>query len=362
MTSAVRRLAGLPAALRNRETRSAADEDALAARVGLIPEGVPLLPSGEVPGADVLRGAGEWLFEGTTPNRAGAQMSGDLRLSERALGKWQFALEARKAWLRKAGADYLFLVAPATHAVRPEFLPETMVLSDERPVNQLLERLVAERSPVRPIYPLKELRDAEWQTHTNHDSRWNAHGAFVAYRVMMEELAARHDVRVLERDDMGFGWREAIGDLGYRVHPDVRRPMLVGRPWPQSGWLAEDNCVAGEGRRLVTRCNWVPDTTCLVLGDWSAYRLLMPLADSFRRMVFAHVTTLDHELVEQERPDVVISVIEEARLTEVPVDIGAPSAAYMAAGKISARCEPMPTLAPLWDQTEPAGDFASSTG
>jgi hypothetical protein len=133
--------------------------------------------------------------------------------------------------------------------------------------------------------------------------------------------------------------------------------MLVGRPWPQSGWLAEDNCVAGEGRRLVTRCKWVPETTCLVLGDWSAYRLLVPLADSFRRMVFAHVTTLDHELVEQERPDVVISVIEEARLTEVPVDIGAPSAAYMAAGKISARCKPMPTLAPLWNQTEPAGDY-----
>ena len=333
---------------------AAADEDALAARVALVPEGVPLPPSGEVPGADVLRGAQEWLFEGATPNRAGAQLSGDVRLSERALGRWQFVLEARKAWLRKAGADYVFLVAPATHAVYPEFLPATMVLSHRRPVSQLRERLAAEWSPLHAIYPLRELLEAEWPTHTSHDSRWNAHGAFVAYRLVMEEVAARHDVRVLDIDDMEFVWREALGDLGYRVHPEVRRPSLIGRPWPQSGSLAEDNCVAGEGRRLVTRCDRAPDTSCLVLGDWSAYQMLVPLAESFRRMVFAHVTTLDHELVEEERPDVVISVLDEARLTEVPVDIEAPSAAYMAAGKISAGCKPMPTLAPLWNQAEPA--------
>ena len=340
--------------------RGSADVDVLAARVALVPEGVPLPPSGEVPGADVLRGAGDWLFEGATPNRASAQVSGDVRLSERALGRWQFALEARKAWLRKAGAEYVCLIAPATHAVHPEFLPPTMVLSHERPVKQLLEHLAAERSPVCPLYPLREFHESEWATHTSHDSRWNAHGAFVAYRLVMEEVAARHDVRVLDRDDMGFAWREALGDLGYRVHPEVRRLSLVGRPWPQSGWLAEDNCVAGEGRRLVTRCSWVPDTTCVVLGDWSAYQMLVPLGDSFRRMVFAHVTTLDHELVEQERPDVVISVLDEARLTDVPVDIEAPSAAHMAAAKIHAGRRPMPTLAPLWNQTEPAGDFSSS--
>ena len=64
---------------------------------------------------------------------------------------------------------------------------------------------------------------------------------------------------------------------------------------------------------LITRCDAAPATTCVVFGDWSSYRMLTYLSESFSRMVFVHLGTLDHELVEAERPDVVLDLVDESR-------------------------------------------------
>ena len=99
---------------------------------------------------------------------------------------------------------------------------------------------------------------------------------------------------------------------------------------------------------LVTECKAAPPTTCLVFGDRSSYRMLPYLSESFGRLVFAHLHTLDHALVEAERPDVVIGLADETALIDIPADVEAPGAAELAAHKLAAGAELMPELAPLW--------------
>ena len=75
---------------------------------------------------------------------------------------------------------------------------------------------------------------------------------------------------------------------------------------------------------------------CIFFGDWSAYRMLTFLSESFRQMTFVHLRTLDHELVETERPDVVISLADETGLIDLPADVEAPRARELAERKLSA--------------------------
>jgi hypothetical protein len=314
--------------------------DVLAAQ---LPEGVRLQP-----GDDVLLGEGDWLFERDAGRRVLAQMRGDLMLARKAALRWVFVLESRIAWLGERGIAYVFGVAPCKAAVLADNLPLGVVLSPRRPIVQLLHRITEDESFAEVVYPLNELvaESPARTTFSTHDSRWNANGAFVGYRALMDAIPPALDVRRLEREDIGFDLRPAHGDLGQ----SEKRTALIGRPHPRTASLVSDNRVEGEGRMLVTQCDEAPPASCLFFGDWSAYRMLTYLSESFRRMVFAHLHTLDHELVEAERPDVVISLVDEAALIDLPADVEAPRAGEQAARKLSAGAELMPELAPLWGQ------------
>ena len=312
------------------------------------------LPEGMRRGSDddVLPGKGDWLFERDGGRRVLAQMRGDLLLARKAALRWVFVLESRKAWLGDRGIPYVFGVAPCKSAVLAEHMPQGVVVFPRRPIAQLLHRIAEDGSFAEVVYPLDELRaeTAHRVTFSTHDSRWNANGAFVGYRRLLDRIPRSLDVRRLARGDVRFDTRPAQGDLGHRLAPPGMRSSVIGMPHPRAARLVSDNRVEGEGRMLVTRCDPAPPTTCLFLGDRSAYRMLTYLSESFRRMVFAHLHTLDHELVEAEQPDVVISLADESSLIDLPADVEAPRARELAARKLSAGQEPMPQLAPLWGQ------------
>lgn len=318
--------------------------DVLAAQV---PEGVRLDVSD-----DVLRGQGEWLFERDGGRRVLAQMRGDLILAPKAAQRMRFVLESRTAWLGDRGIPYVFGVAPSEHAVHTEKLPDGVLLAPRRPVVQVLQALAGADSFVRVVYPLEELRAArlEGMVFSSHDSRWNASGALIGYARLLDAVPASVPLRRVEREDVGFAWRPVSGDLGHRLAPHDKRDGLVGRPHPRTARLLWDNRVEGEGRVLITECDPAPDTTCVFFGDRASYRMLAYLSETFRRMVFVDLRTLDHELVEAERPDVVIGLVDEAALIDVPADVEAPTAREVAARKLASGAEPMPELAPLWGQ------------
>jgi hypothetical protein len=312
-----------------------------------LPEGMRL-DSGD----DVLIGKDDWLFERDGGRRVLAQMRGDLILARKAALRWIFVLESRTAWLGDRDIPYVFSVAACKSVVLAQHLPHGVVVSPRRPVVQLLHRIAEDESFAEVVYLLDGLRAeaAQRPVFSPHDSRWNANGAFVGYRRLLDGIPESLEVRRLDRDDIDFDMRPAQGDLGHRLDPPRLRDALIGRPHQPAARLVSDNRVEGEGRILVTQCEAAPPATCLFCGDWSAYRMLTYLSESFGRMVFAHLPTLDHELVETEQPDVVISLADESGLLDVPADVGAPRARELAAAKLASGMEPMPELAPLWDR------------
>ena len=275
--------------------------------------GEPDSPAVRLAGDDVLEGRDGWLFEVDNGRRVLAQMRGDLMLARKAALRWLFVLESRIAWLGDRGIPYVFGVAPCKTAVLAEHLPLGVVVSPRRPIGQLFNRIAQDGSFAQIVYPLDELRaevEAQRPTFSRQESRWNANGAFVAYRRLLAAIPRSLQVRRLARGDIAF-------DTGMPVSAAAR--------------VESDNGVEGEGRMVVTACDAAPPVSCLFFGGSSAYRMLPFLAESFRLVVFVHLHTLDHELVEAEHPDVVVTLADETALIDVPADVKAPRARELAA-------------------------------
>lgn len=282
----------------------------------------------------VVPGKDGWLFLDNDSNRVTAQHSGELLLTDAELERWRSLLEERIGWLAPRGVSFVFLVPPNPHSVYPEKLPDDVPSAARRPIHQLIEHLEATRSPARVVYPLEELvREKGRYVYQRTATHWTGLGAFVAYERLLAEFDGVVQVRGLSRSDLVLSEELTTGDLGAKVRPTVLSTFVRATVEAPKARLVADNRVANKGRRLDYECAAAPAVTCLVLGDSYSYRMLPFLAESFGRLIFAFLPTLDRDLVERERPDLVLSVLNERFLIHPPHDKGAMSLAQWEAEK-----------------------------
>jgi alginate O-acetyltransferase complex protein AlgJ len=273
-----------------------------------------------------IRGKNGWLFLDEDANRVLDQHTGQLQFTPAELDRWRRVLENRVAWLAQRGMPYHFLVAPNAHAVYEEHLPDDVKTSSERPVLQLLGHLQQTGSDAGLIYPLEQLRRRREQAvYPRTATHWSELGAFIAYEVLMDEVVKTLDVPRLSEDDIEWVEEEIGGDLGFKLDPVEYSALVYGDlKVPHRARLVSDNRVKRNGRRVEFEGDPDAAHTCLVVADSFAVRVVPFLAESFRRLVFAHIPTLDYALVEEVRPDIVLTILNERFLVEIPEDVGAP--------------------------------------
>jgi acetyltransferase AlgX (SGNH hydrolase-like protein) len=285
---------------------------------------VKLLKDGKV-----LRGKDGWLFLDGDSNHVLDQHRGELRLSASQVEGWSRLLETRVEVTRGLGSPYHFMVAPNTHAIYDDKLPDDVRTSEIRPVHQIIDDLAEHNSFARVIYPLEELKLAKTDriVCSRIDSHWNEFGAYVAYERLADVIERYVQMRRLSREDLAFFEYQSVGDLGYKLDPVPSAPITFAYLPYGTSYVVHDNCVEGTGTVIETRCPDAPPTTCVLIGDSYAWYLLRFLSESFRRFVFVQATTVDFEFLAAQSPDMVISVIAERFLIDVPDDETAPSVA-----------------------------------
>lgn len=283
----------------------------------------------------VVEGKNGWLFLGRDTNHVIQQHTGRLRFSVRQLDAWRHVLESRCAWLGRREIPYFFMVPPNTHAVYSEHLPDDIVVVAERPVLQLMRHLRNLQSNARVIYPLEEL-----VAHKPHDlvyiptdTHWNELGAFVAYKRLMREASAVVPVRDIPIEQLYISRADIPGDLGDKLEPERTSSQVFVDVLDRNAKYAKDNRIRFAGRRIEWTCEPAPDVTCLVHGDSFAEKILHILAESFGRLVFCQMPSLDYQVVQEVRPDVVIGLLNERFLFKVPYDATAPTQAELEAAK-----------------------------
>jgi hypothetical protein len=286
----------------------------------------------ESPTPDAALGRDGWLYY--AGDHSLDDFQGRRPFSDDDLERWRLALQRRSERLERQGIAYLFVVVPDKHTVYPEHLPVELAHPGRTRLDQLTEHL-----RTHPGVPLLDLRPVLRRARERElvyrpcDSHWNDRGAHAAYETILGGLADRFP-RLKPWPRERFAETEAEAD-----DADLARMLGLASP-PREHWLglsprtprratSADPGVRLTGRRRPQEAPaaWTVAEadlpTAVVLHDSFGVALEPFLAEHFRRSLFLWQRTLEPDVLQRERPDLVIQELGE-RLLQGPPAFGPP--------------------------------------
>jgi alginate O-acetyltransferase complex protein AlgJ len=237
--------------------------------------------------------------------------------------QWRNMMEKRAAWLAARNIRYVLVSAPNKQLVYAQYMPENLTrIGLLSPTDQVLARL--SDMPNLYIVDLRPLFKAVAngpRIYPQTDTHWNQRGAFLAYKTVMDIVsswfpsAAPHPVT-----DFDVRCEDAPGgDLAaFLALPDhfIERsnPVFVPRFTPAATRIPH---TPPELQIWTTANPALP--RAVVFRDSSADNMIPFLSEHFERIIYSDATTgLDKDLIERERPDVVMTIMAERSFRTPP--------------------------------------------
>jgi hypothetical protein len=281
---------------------------------------------------DVVVGRGEWLFY------AGYHALDNYRnihpLTEPELGAWERLFAARRDFLIKRRTPFFVIIAPDKHSIYPEYVPMRITRLGHL---SRLDQLVAYFRQHSTV-PLIDVRRALLQAKSSNrplyyhtDTHWNAFGAYVGYRQLMAAMAPvvptlqpfpESEAPVVRSFRLGDLAR-MLGDTSLGEDCDDVRPSPLVTSIPDGRARSISIRSGGEGLPTLVMFR---DSFGTALGDL--------LSRHFRKAVYVTSDLFDRDLIDRERPDVVIvEMVERALMSPAPSDPDFGLKMNLAAGK-----------------------------
>jgi hypothetical protein len=276
--------------------------------------------------ARVLVGKDPWLFY--KGRRVIDYHRGLFPFKREDLEAWRRAFEERRDWCRNRGIEFAVLFAPNKHSIYPEYLPDRIrPLRDVRRLDQLLSYMKT-HSDVLVIDVRAELLKAKEKERLYHwtDSHWNDRGSFRACQVAIDRLRALfpalrpYDESLFVRtSNWEKGWGLAI-QLG--LQDVIREEKLILKPrdgWPRLELITE-GLVPPKGRSFEGEPPFALEQEMdegidvVVFRDSFFTNLTKYFAPHFRRSVYYWQYDFDIDVIEHEKPDLVLQEILEREL------------------------------------------------
>lgn len=258
------------------------------------------------------------LFLDNDTNGTIAQMTGESPLDKAELGKWERVILSRELLLRDAGAAYAFVIAPAKEAVLKCHLPEGVRLSDNRPAIQLQQ---SGRVARVVKYPVDVLRGLGLGSFPKGESHWTDVAGLEVARSILAPFAEPLGLRLPDAGDFDRVSEGLVGDLS--VHAQIYEPEQVTRLRlkRQDYRVISNNHKPNRGNVIVTENPSVRTGTAVLFRDSFTQNMIPFFASAFSRCVFVWNPFVDYDLVEEERPVLVLNIMAERFLPVVPDDV-----------------------------------------
>jgi len=238
-------------------------------------------------------------------------------LAEREIAAMVRIQVERRDWLAARGMGYLVVFAPDKAGVYPEFLPEGISpLGPMSRLDQLVPRL---RQAGVAVVDLREALPAAKAAHRAYmktDTHWNGWGALAGASAIVEAVRRqRPDLPALDPGAYEVAGQDRPGgDLAemlllpdiWREHdllPRARGPVLA-RPAPDGPY--PDPADHPERSRAALETGQGGWPRLVVFHDSFARGMMPYLAERFSRSVFLWSHAFSPEIIEAERPDVVV--------------------------------------------------------
>jgi alginate O-acetyltransferase complex protein AlgJ len=277
---------------------------------------------------DVIWGSERFLFH--RDHDALEQLRGALVFRGRQIEVWNQALKRRNDWCIANSCKMRLLIIPEKHVVYQSLLPKSVKISENRPSQQILSGIDPALRD-RIIYPLEELHSASSRmpTFLKTDTHWSSFGAFTAYQALIRSLQPESRLEMAEESALRWQEKSFVGDLGVRFEPEIDEQIADAIP-PEKYALTFRNRIFDRGAVHVYTGERADLPRCVLFRDSFSNALIPFLMQSFSRIVAVSTLSCLYDLLEFEKPDVVIfAVIErflatfgKGKAIELPEDDG----------------------------------------
>lgn len=260
------------------------------------------------PGA-VFRGGGDRLF--LASDAACEQMfEGDV-IGARGLDGWTQALAQRTRYFAARNIAYRHLVVPDSHVIYADEIDGAPKPSPERPLLQVLRR-AGDATRASVIYPLETLiaGRAHAEISHPHDVHLTGYGYFLVYREVMKSLPGFDPARLLREDEITVRKALIAGDVARSVGAPGRRVDIYDPPVPRHTALIKGTSYKpNQVDVFETQERGLPKL--LMFRTSNSSHLFGYLLRHFSRIAAVAGHDVFYDLVESERPDVVITEMPE---------------------------------------------------
>lgn len=267
------------------------------------------LVDGHASVVNALIGKDGFLFLDKDHNDSLAQFRGEKRISEEVLTSWKRYFEEIDRKRAEIGFKSTFLLAPGKEQVFPDFYPHSR--GAVGPAEQLASAFGG-----RPefLYPIADLVAERFVSFPKTDTHWTDYGAGLAARRVCERLG-------VEFNDPKFRFEctEKAGDLGRKFEPWRSEAIFKADLRPTLEYKVFDNEVNNRGWIRIFE-NQQANGVCVIFGDSFSERLVDYLSMTFKRLIHVFsAADIDWSIVEDERPDFLVSEITTRFTVEAPV-------------------------------------------
>ncbi|MCB0402066.1 MAG: hypothetical protein KDD41_08285 [Flavobacteriales bacterium] len=271
----------------------------------------------------VTLGKDDWMYfsaKGVLENLAGNNL-----FHEEELTLIKSNLEQKQIFTQQQNAQFYLVIAPNKSSVYPEHLPFYIPVTGPSRTGQLIEYL-QQNTSIKVIDMREEFR----QDKKNHplfykaDSHWNHHGAFIGYQKLITELRKDYpNLKLFEREHFtilpdtvkGGDLAESLAMVEYfdRIHYNYI-PHDTLPKFTQS--INEDYYTYDQSYKATMIAISADSTAPKIMNfhDSFSYYLWNFFPLSFSRSVFLWTHEFRGDLVEKEKPDIVIYTIVERDL------------------------------------------------
>lgn len=229
-------------------------------------------------------------------------------------------IEDRRAWLEQRGIKFYCIVAPEKHTIYGEYLPpELHKIGKESRFDQIARRLGSNpRMAFIDPRPAMLLAKSQGRLYHRTDTHWNELGAFFGYTELVNRIAKdfpaikRHTLRdytISKTETKGgdlarmLSLTDVIKEENITLVPKFRpRAIDAARPYDDPG-----NPAINPGREMIVKETRDPSLPrALIFRDSYSTALVSFLSENFQSIVFLWTWNFMPELIEREKPDIVI--------------------------------------------------------
>lgn len=275
---------------------------------------------------NVRVGQKDWLF--FLDKNSSSEALGLSPFTDKELDLWCRGIESRHEKLKKRGIHFVVLVGPNKEEIHPEFL-SAFIRRQAKGLSRL-EQLTAElkrRGIVHVVDARENLlnRKERDPLYFRTDTHWNARGSFYTYQKVLQNIGSYFPklVPLSWQETRAVGMEGENADQSNSAEGDLTRMLglsdksesLEIRFPDNCQWrFASDNQTDSKARALPLKDQFQPINTLsntdgpklLMIRDSYAIALVPLLAQHFSGATFVWQRGLPMDLVEQQKPDIVV--------------------------------------------------------